>query len=136
MRSCRVVRNLFDNAERHAAGRDPSRGASGPTSGTVLTVANDGPAIPEEERERIFEPFMRLDEARSLDIGGSGLGLAIARSIMTALGGSIVAVGGRPRSRVQGVVPGSYAGPPTSDLRCQAECVDNVASTSMVLPSR
>jgi signal transduction histidine kinase len=60
-------------------------------NGIVLTVANDGPAIPEAERERIFEPFMRLDEARSLDIGGSGLGLAIARSIMTALGGSIVA---------------------------------------------
>ena len=75
--------------------------------GTVLTVANDGPAIPEEERERIFEPFMRLDEARSLDIGGSGLGLAIARSIMTALGGSIVCCGGRSRSGVQGVVPGA-----------------------------
>ena len=53
---------------------------------------NDGPPIPDDERERIFEPFMRLDEARSLDIGGSGLGLAIARSIMTALDGSIVAV--------------------------------------------
>ena len=53
---------------------------------------NDGPPIPDSERERIFEPFMRLDEARSLDIGGSGLGLAIARSIMTALDGSIVAV--------------------------------------------
>jgi signal transduction histidine kinase len=87
----RVVRNLFDNAERHAASRirvDVSRDQGG----IVLTVANDGPAIPEDERERIFEPFMRLDEARSLDIGGSGLGLAIARSIMTALGGTIVAV--------------------------------------------
>ena len=48
--------------------------------------------FPADDRERIFEPFMRLDEARSLDIGGSGLGLAIARSIMSALGGSIVAV--------------------------------------------
>ena len=87
----RVVRNLFDNAERHAAGT--IRVVISPNgSGTVLTVANDGPPIPDDDRERIFEPFMRLDEARSLDIGGSGLGLAIARSIMTALGGSIVAV--------------------------------------------
>ncbi len=87
----RVVRNLFDNAERHAA-RQIRVAVSSDANGIVLTVANDGPAIPEAERERIFEPFMRLDEARSLDIGGSGLGLAIARSIMTALGGSIVAV--------------------------------------------
>jgi signal transduction histidine kinase len=85
-----VVRNLFENAERHAA--TEIRVAVAPDDTVVvLTVANDGPAIPEDSRERIFEPFMRLDEARSLDIGGSGLGLAIARSIMTALGGSIVA---------------------------------------------
>jgi len=87
----RVVRNLFDNAERHAAGEIRVVVSHDPT-GVVLTVANDGPVIPEADRERIFEPFMRLDEARSLDVGGSGLGLAIARSIMTALGGSIVAV--------------------------------------------
>jgi signal transduction histidine kinase len=87
----RVVRNLFDNAERHARAeirvvvwRD--------LNDVILSVANDGPSIPAEERERIFEPFMRLDEARSLDVGGSGLGLAIVRSIMAALGGSIVAV--------------------------------------------
>jgi signal transduction histidine kinase len=60
--------------------------------GATLLVANDGRPVPADERERIFEPFMRLDEARSLDVGGSGLGLAIARSIMTALGGSIVAL--------------------------------------------
>jgi signal transduction histidine kinase len=87
----RVVRNLFDNAERHAAS-EITVDVSNDDGDIVLTVANNGPEIPEEERERIFEPFMRLDEARSLDIGGSGLGLAIARSIMTALGGSIVAV--------------------------------------------
>lgn len=87
----RVLRNLFDNAERHAAGEIRvvvTRAADSVT----LAVANDGPMIPADELERIFEPFMRLDEARSLDAGGSGLGLAIARSIMTALGGSITAV--------------------------------------------
>jgi signal transduction histidine kinase len=87
----RVVRNLFDNAERHAAGEIRVVVAGDPNTVT-LSVANDGPPIPVDDHERIFEPFMRLDEARSLDIGGSGLGLAIARSIMTALGGSIVAV--------------------------------------------
>jgi signal transduction histidine kinase len=87
----RVVRNLFDNAERHAHGEIRVIVSADP-NGVTLSVANDGPSIPEDDRERIFEPFMRLDEARSLDIGGSGLGLAIARSIMTALGGSIVAV--------------------------------------------
>jgi signal transduction histidine kinase len=87
----RVVRNLFDNAERHASSE--IRVVVSPDETNVtLTVANDGPPIPEAERERIFEPFMRLDEARSLDVGGSGLGLAIARSIMAALGGSIVAI--------------------------------------------
>jgi signal transduction histidine kinase len=87
----RVVRNLFDNAERHAR-TDIRVMLWSDATGSTLSVANDGAAIPADEHERIFEPFMRLDEARSLDIGGSGLGLAIARSIMTALGGSIVTV--------------------------------------------
>jgi signal transduction histidine kinase len=87
----RVVRNLFDNAERHAAGTIRVAVISDQI-GATLSVANDGPPIPADDLERIFEPFMRLDEARSLDIGGSGLGLAIVRSIMSALGGSIVAV--------------------------------------------
>ncbi len=86
----RVVRNLLDNAERHATA-EIRVSVSSDGTGSILSVTNDGLSIPAEDRERIFEPFMRLDEARSLDIGGSGLGLAIARSIMTALGGSIAA---------------------------------------------
>ena len=86
----RVLRNLFDNAERHAAANIGVIVTQEP-DGVALTVANDGPAVPPGDLERIFEPFMRLDEARSLDVGGSGLGLAIVRSIMTALGGSIIA---------------------------------------------
>ena len=86
----RVLRNLFDNAERHAAANIGVI-VTQETDGVALTVANDGPAVPPGDLERIFEPFMRLDEARSLDIGGSGLGLAIVRSIMSALGGSIIA---------------------------------------------
>jgi signal transduction histidine kinase len=86
----RVLRNLFDNAERHAATNIVVVVTPEP-NGVTLTVANDGPPVPPGDLERIFEPFMRLDEARSLDIGGSGLGLAIVRSIMSALGGSIIA---------------------------------------------
>lgn len=83
-----VLRNLLDNAERHAQSAIEVRVAH--EGATVsLSVANDGPPIPLADRERIFEPFTRLDEARSLDTGGSGLGLAIVRSIMIEAGGSI-----------------------------------------------
>ena len=86
-----VVRNLFDNAERHAATTITVTAVEEPST-VVLTVANDGSAIPADMRERIFEPFTRLDEARSLDAGGSGLGLAIARSVLVAAGGTLHAV--------------------------------------------
>ncbi|MYV46091.1 HAMP domain-containing sensor histidine kinase [Streptomyces sp. SID2888] len=76
----RLLRNLLDNAVRHAR-----------THVTVtivaaeddihLTVHNDGSGIPPADRERIFDRFTRLDEARTRDAGGSGLGLAIARDI-------------------------------------------------------
>jgi signal transduction histidine kinase len=85
-----VVRNLFDNAERHAA-TTITVTLTTTTSGVGLTVANDGTPIPPEMRERIFEPFTRLDEARSLDAGGSGLGLAIARAALATAGGTLVA---------------------------------------------
>jgi signal transduction histidine kinase len=84
----RVIRNLFDNAERHAA-KTITVMISASASGATLSVRNDGPPIPAEARERIFDPFMRLDEARAYDDGGSGLGLAIARAIMKSNGGSL-----------------------------------------------
>lgn len=83
-----VVRNLLDNAERHARTTiTVTVGTSGPLAS--LSVANDGPGISPDDRLRIFEPFTRLDQARTLDTGGSGLGLAIVRSIMIEAGGSI-----------------------------------------------
>ena len=83
-----VLRNLLDNAERHAASTIDVR-VDHEGSMVSLSVANDGPPIRLADREQIFEPFTRLDEARSLDTGGSGLGLAIVRSIMIEAGGSI-----------------------------------------------
>ena len=69
----RVVRNLADNAARHAAGRiDLALSEHG---GEVrLTIDDDGPGIPESERERVLKRFVRLDEARSRDDGGSWSG--------------------------------------------------------------
>jgi two-component system OmpR family sensor kinase len=50
---------------------------------------DDGPGIPDGEREAVFEPFYRLDRARQLGSGNAGLGLAIARQIVEAHGGTI-----------------------------------------------
>ncbi|MFF8954288.1 sensor histidine kinase [Streptomyces sp. NPDC014894] len=84
----RVLGNLLDNARRHArAGIVASVRAEGRE--VVLAVADDGEGVPEAERERIFERFVRLDDARTRDEGGAGLGLAIARDVAERHGGSL-----------------------------------------------
>lgn len=76
----RLLRNLLDNAARHADTRVTVTLA--PRPGWVeCTVHNDGAPIAEADRERVFDRFTRLDEARTRDTGGSGLGLAIARDL-------------------------------------------------------
>ncbi|MFJ8607668.1 sensor histidine kinase [Streptomyces sp. NPDC093675] len=90
----RVLANLLDNAQRHAAGAvEVSVAVEG--DDVVLTVGDDGPGVAPEDRERVFERFVRLDEARSRDAGGAGLGLAIARDVVLRHGGSLT-VGGDP----------------------------------------
>lgn len=85
-----ALRNLVDNAARHA--RTRLRLAAVRHEGDVfLIVEDDGPGIPEAERRRVFERFVRLDDARSRDAGGSGLGLAIVREIALAHGGDVTA---------------------------------------------
>ena len=76
----RVVTNLVDNAARHAQGR-VAVGVTGDGRRVRLTVDDDGPGVPEADRERVFERFTRLDDARARDAGGTGLGLAVVRSI-------------------------------------------------------
>ncbi|MET9924439.1 MULTISPECIES: HAMP domain-containing sensor histidine kinase [unclassified Streptomyces] len=84
----RVVGNLLDNAQRHAEGLVAvSVAADG--SGVRVEVRDDGAGVPEDERERIFERFVRLDDARSRDDGGAGLGLAIARDVAARHGGTL-----------------------------------------------
>lgn len=82
-----VVRNLVDNAVRHARSRVTLHLVESGL-GVELRVDDDGAGVPDEQRERVFERFVRLDEARSRDDGGSGLGLAIVREIVTAHGGT------------------------------------------------
>jgi signal transduction histidine kinase len=83
-----VVRNLLANASRHAATRI-SVGLVERQGRAVLTVDDDGAGVPEAERERVFDRFVRLDEARTRDSGGSGLGLAIVREIARVHGGTV-----------------------------------------------
>lgn len=84
----RVIGNLLDNAQRHAEGSVAvSVAADG--RGVRVEVRDDGAGVPEDERERIFERFVRLDDARSRDDGGAGLGLAIARDVAARHGGTL-----------------------------------------------
>jgi signal transduction histidine kinase len=84
----RVLANPLDNGRRHARERiDVALRADGEWA--VLEVADDGPGVPADQRERIFERFVRLDEARSRDDGGVGLGLAIARDVAVRHGGTL-----------------------------------------------
>ncbi len=89
-----VVRNLLVNAARHARAR-VSVALDEHDGRVVLVVDDDGPGIPEDERERVFERFVRLDESRTRDDGGAGLGLAIVRKVVESSGGT-VAVGAAP----------------------------------------
>jgi signal transduction histidine kinase len=84
----RALRNLLDNAERHAAST-VSISLVGSTQSVTLTVGDDGAGIPVDQREVVFARFTRLDDARSSDRGGSGLGLAITREIIERHGGTI-----------------------------------------------
>jgi signal transduction histidine kinase len=101
----RVLRNLGDNAARHAGGHLAFSVAEGDGQ-VVLAVDDDGPGIPETDRERVFERFVRLDDARARDDGGSGLGLAIVAELVAAHGGT-VAVASSPLggARVQVALP-------------------------------
>lgn len=83
----RCLTNIVSNAARYAKTvRIEGRHAE---PWLTVTVDDDGPGIPPEERENVFRPFYQIDTARTRDAGGSGLGLAIARDIARAHGGEI-----------------------------------------------
>ncbi len=87
-RISQVVRNLMENAINHAHDQVHVTIKSA-ADGCLIEVSDDGPGIPLEKREAVFERFVRLDEHRSRDAGGSGLGLAIVAEIVKQHGGTV-----------------------------------------------
>jgi signal transduction histidine kinase len=97
----RCLANLIANAIRYG-GQSTIRVEDSAASLT-LRVLDDGPGIPENELERVFEPFYRLEESRSRGTGGTGLGLGIARNIARAHGGDLV-LRNRPAGGLEAVL--------------------------------
>jgi len=89
--------NLFDNAIKYG-GEDSTVTVTARSTGndlTELSVTDQGPGIPPEASERIFERFYRVDRARSREQGGTGLGLSIVKHIIQSHGGEVWARNGR-----------------------------------------
>ncbi len=112
----RLIDNLLANARRHA--RNTVEATASRVGGdVVVTVDDDGPGVPVADRDRVFEPWVRLDAGRGRDEGGAGLGLAIVRSIAHAHGGDVSLttspLGGlRAVVRLPGAVASSNVGQP------------------------
>jgi two-component system OmpR family sensor kinase len=85
----RAIGNLLRNAQKYAAGRIALSARPARDGGIEIAVEDDGPGIPVDERERIFEPFYRLDRSRDRATGGFGLGLSIARKAVGLHGGTL-----------------------------------------------
>ena len=83
----RCLANLVENAARHGSRIEIS--AARREDMILVAVEDDGPGIPEDQREAVFKPFFRLDSARNPGTGGAGLGLAIARDVARSHGGDI-----------------------------------------------
>ena len=83
----RALRNLLENAVRY--GERAAVSLDVKETEIEITIDDQGPGLPNDQIERMFQPFVRLDESRSVEGGGIGLGLAIARSILRNHGGDI-----------------------------------------------
>jgi two-component system sensor histidine kinase BaeS len=88
LRMVQVVRNLVVNAMKYAASAIEITAAR-VDDRIEIRVADDGPGVPPEHAERIFDRFHRVDESRSRTTGGAGLGLAIAKQLVELHGGRI-----------------------------------------------
>ncbi len=90
-RILQVIQNLVDNGIKYGScqGRVCVTASRSANASVIVRVADEGPGIPEDARERIFERFFRVDKARSREQGGTGLGLAIVKHIVQAHGGRV-----------------------------------------------
>ena len=102
----RVVANLLDNAVRYAE-KDVVLTVAGDGAYQRISVCDDGPGIPAADRERVFQRFTRLDDARARDAGGSGLGLAIVRELLRRHHGTVTLSDAEPGLRVDVRLPKS-----------------------------
>jgi signal transduction histidine kinase len=84
----RAFGNLFDNAMKYGQ-RAGIRLAHTPGY-VAIEIEDDGPGIPDDVKDAVFQPFFRLDSSRNRDTGGVGLGLSVARTIIRGHGGDIV----------------------------------------------
>jgi len=104
----RVLDNLVGNAVRHAASA-VTLAVQRSADRAVVSVADDGPGIPEPDRARVFDRFTRLDDARTRDDGGAGLGLAIVRELVRLHGGTVTLGDAAPGLRVAVALPAGEA---------------------------
>ena len=88
-RIVQVLRNLVINATTYARSSITVCGAAAPGGEVIIRVSDDGPGVPPEHAERVFDRFHRADASRSRTTGGAGLGLAIARELVELHGGRI-----------------------------------------------
>lgn len=84
----RAVRNLVENAVAYGAKADVQITDNG--AGYEIVVEDEGPGIPEDDRQRVFEPFVRLETSRNAATGGTGLGLTLVKAIAEGHGGGVV----------------------------------------------
>ncbi|CAL4868757.1 Adaptive-response sensory-kinase SasA [Asticcacaulis sp. MM231] len=85
----RIITNLVENAARYAGGCRIDLSSRGDKA--ELRIIDDGPGLPLEALETVFEPFYRLESSRNRDTGGTGLGLSVARALTEAQGGTLTA---------------------------------------------
>lgn len=112
----RLTRNLLENAVRHAASAVRVE-LSSHNSGVRLVVQDDGPGVPPQLRRRIFDRFMRIDDARDRDHGGTGLGLAIVKGIVERHGGFIKVEDSDPGTRFVVELPQQPSAPTAPNVR-------------------
>ena len=98
----RALRNLIDNAVRY--GSIATVIVTQEPGAVVISIADTGPGLPDDQLEAVFEPFVRFEPSRNRDTGGVGLGLAIARSIIQAQGGSVL-LRNLPKGGLEAVLP-------------------------------